>query len=293
VPVALGTVNGLGFLFQEDGLKRRLLAHSYRALQRLACRASRATVFQNPDDARVFVERGLVRPERVVLVPGSGVRTDQLDPQRFDAASRARLRTELGLGVEDVVVCMVTRVIRSKGVLDLLAAARALRVRQPEVRFLLIGAHEPESMDRLNATELAALAAELVWVGQRADVPALLAASDVMAFPSGYGEGVPRVLLEAAAMALPIVTTDAPGCREVVESGQNGFLIPIGDATALTEAVARLVADPALRRRLGAAGRERAVTRFDLAVVTERTRGLYHELLAQRAGRSLPLGGLA
>jgi len=190
-------------------------------------------------------------------------------------------------------VSMLTRVIRSKGVLDLLAAARALRARQPRARFLLIGAHEPESMDRLDADELRALAAELVWVGHRDDVPALLAASDVMAFPSGYGEGIPRVLLEAASMALPIVTTDAPGCREVVEPGRSGFLVPIGDASALTEAVARLVADPELRRRFGAAGRARAVSHFDLAVVVERTRGLYRELLAHRATRTVALGRVA
>jgi glycosyltransferase involved in cell wall biosynthesis len=293
VPIALGTVNGLGFLFREDSVKRRLLARSYRVLQRLACRASSATVFQNPDDARVFVERGLVRPERVVLVPGSGVRTDELDPKRYDAAQRAGLRSALGFSADDVVAIMVTRVIRSKGVLELLAAARALRATEPRARFLLVGAHEPESMDRLSEPELRALAAELVWVGQRDDVPALLAAADLMVFPSAYGEGIPRVLLEAAAMALPIVTTDAPGCREVVEPGCNGFRIPIGDGPALTEAVARLVDDAELRRRFGAAGRARALARFDLAVVAERTRALYQELLSKAAPASVALGRLA
>jgi glycosyltransferase involved in cell wall biosynthesis len=287
VPVALGTVNGLGFLFREDTWKRRLLARSYRLLQWLACAASNATVFQNPDDARVFVERRLVRAERVVLVPGSGVRTDQLDPKRFDPAQRERLRAELGVSPADVVVTMVTRVIRSKGVLDLLAVARALRATHPQARFLLVGAHEPESMDRLADAELRALESELIWVGQRNDVPALLAASDAMAFPSGYGEGIPRVLLEAAAMALPIVTTDAPGCREVVEPGRSGFLVPIGDVPALAQAVTRLVDDAELRERLGAAGRERAVARFDLAVVCEKTRELYRELLGRSAGRLL------
>ena len=293
VPVAVGTVNGLGFLFREDSWKRRLLARSYRGLQRLACRASNATVFQNPDDARVFVERRLVKPERVVLVPGSGVRTDQLDPKLFSASQRARLRSGLGLGAEDVVAIMVTRVIRSKGVLDLLAAARALRATHPRLRFLLVGAHEPESMDRLTEPELRALAAELVWVGQRGDVPALLAAADLMVFPSAYGEGIPRVLLEAAAMALPIVTTDAPGCREVVEAGQNGCLISIGDVSGLTQAVAQLADDAERRHRFGAAGRARVQSRFDLAVVTQRTRVLYRELLSTAAARSVALGRLA
>jgi glycosyltransferase involved in cell wall biosynthesis len=293
VPVALGTVNGLGFLFRDDTWKRRLLAHSYRVLQRLACAASNATVFQNPDDARVFVERRLVRPERVVLVPGSGVRTDQLDPQRFAPEERERLRASLGVAPGDVLVTMVTRVIRSKGVLDLLAAVRALRATHPRARFLLVGAHEPESMDRLEDAELRALESELIWVGQRSDVPALLAASEAMAFPSGYGEGIPRVLLEAAAMALPIVTTDAPGCREVVEPGRSGFLVPVGDVPALTQALVRLLDDAELRRRFGAAARERAVTRFDLAVVCEKTRELYRELLTEAAVRGVALGRLA
>jgi glycosyltransferase involved in cell wall biosynthesis len=293
VPIAIGTVNGLGFLFRDDTWKRRLLSRSYRALQWLACLASQATVFQNPDDARVFVERGITRREKVVLVPGSGVRSDRLDPARFDADARARLRRELGIGPDDVLVTMVTRVIRSKGVLELLAAARALRARRPRLRFLLIGAHEPESMDRLDETALRALAAELIWPGRRDDVAALLAASDVMAFPTGYGEGIPRVLLEAASMALPIVTTDSPGCREVVEEGVNGFRIAIGDAVALAAALERLADDPALRQRMGEAGRERAIERFDLSVIAERTRILYRELLAHGAARGLAFGRLA
>ena len=293
VPVALGTVNGLGFLFREGGLRQRLVAASYGVLQRLACRASNVTVFQNPDDARVFVERGLVRPERVVQMPGSGVRTDELDPARFDAALRARVRAQLGLAETDVVAIMVTRVIRSKGVLDLLAAARALRGTLPQLRFLLVGAHEPESMDRLEEGELRALADELLWVGPRDDVPALLAASDLKVFPTAYGEGIPRVLLEAAAMALPIVTTEAPGCREVVVDGRSGFRTPIGDVPALTHAIAQLAQDAGLRRRFGAAGRARVLARFDLAVVAERTRALYLELLAKAAPQGVALGGLA
>jgi glycosyltransferase involved in cell wall biosynthesis len=148
-------------------------------------------------------------------------------------------------------------------------------------------------MDRLEPAELATLERELVWTGPRDDVPALLAAADVMAFPSGYGEGIPRVLLEAASMALPIVTTDAPGCREVVVEGENGLLVPIGDAAALTAALERLADEPALRRRFGEKGRERALRRFDLAVVAERTRLLYRELLAHGTVRELAARSLA
>jgi len=293
VPSAVGTVNGLGFLFRRETRKQRLLSKSYQALQRLACAASSATVFQNPDDARVFVEAGIAKPDKVVLVPGSGVRADRLDPRRFGAAAREELRRALGVAPADVMVIMVTRVIRSKGVLELLEAARRLRATRPSVRFVLVGADEPDSMDRLGEPELATLRRELIWTGPRDDVPALLAAADVMAFPSGYGEGIPRVLLEAAAMALPIVTTDAPGCREVVVEGVNGLLVPIGDGAALAAALERLAGDPALRQRFGEKGRERALRRFDLAVVAERTRLLYRELLAHGAVRDLAARSLA
>jgi glycosyltransferase involved in cell wall biosynthesis len=293
VPSAVGTVNGLGFLFRRATWKQRVLSRTYQALQTLACAASSATVFQNPDDAQVFVEAGMARREKVVLVPGSGVRTDRLDPARFSPGARTSLRSALGIAPADVVAIMVTRVIRSKGVLDLLAAARALRASHPRLRFVLVGAHEPDSMDRLSEAELESLRQELLWLGPRDDVPALLAAADLMAFPSGYGEGIPRVLLEAAAMALPIVTTDSPGCREVVEPGVNGLLVPIGDGQALAAAVAKLADDPALGRRLGAAGRARAIERFDLGVVVERTRRLYRELLVHGATRGLALGSLA
>jgi glycosyltransferase involved in cell wall biosynthesis len=293
VPSAIGTVNGLGFLFRDGTARGRFISRAYQTLQRLACRVSRATVFQNPDDARVFVQAGITRPERVVLVPGSGVATGQLDPAHYPAEDRARLRAEIGLGAEDVAVIMVTRVIRSKGVLDLLAAARILREGRPRLRFVLVGAHEPESMDCLASEEVEALERELLWLGSRSDVPELLAAADLMAFPSGYGEGIPRVLLEAASMALPIVTTDAPGCREVVEPGVTGLQVPIGDPSALATAIASLADDAALRKRLGASARARATERFDLGVITERTRQLYRELLAHGEARGLALGRLA
>ena len=294
VPSAVGTVNGLGFLFRSDTWKQRLLSKSYQALQALACAASSATVFQNPDDAQVFVEAGMARREKVVLVPGSGVRTDRLDPTRFSPEARASLRAALGIAPTDVVAIMVTRVIRSKGVLDLLAAARALRTTHPRLRFVLVGAHEPGSMDRLSDAELASLGQELLWLGPRDDVPALLAAADLMAFPSGYGEGIPRVLLEAAALALPIVTTDSPGCREVVEPGVNGLLVPIGDGRRARRGRGEACRRPGAAAAASAAnGRARAIERFDLGVVVERTRRLYRELLAHGAARGLALGSPA
>jgi glycosyltransferase involved in cell wall biosynthesis len=175
---------------------------------------------------------------------------------------------------------MVSRVIRSKGVLEFTAAAHGLMVRRPDVRCLLIGPEDPESLDRLSPAEVQELKQILSWPGARDDIPAILAVSDVFVLPSTYREGIPRVLLEALSMGLPIITTDSPGCREAVEEGSNGFLIRAGQADELEAAVLRLVDDPALRQRFGSISRRMAVERFDLLVISDQIQSLYSRLLA-------------
>jgi glycosyltransferase involved in cell wall biosynthesis len=174
---------------------------------------------------------------------------------------------------------MVSRVIRSKGVLEFMAAARGLKEWRAEVHLLLIGPEDPESLDRLSPAEVQELKQVISWPGARDDIPAVLAVSDVFVLPSTYREGIPRVLLEALSMGLPIITTDSPGCREAVEEGGNGFLIRAGDAQELEAAVLRLVDDPVLRQRFGRLSRKMAVERFDLAVIADQTQGLYRRLL--------------
>jgi lipopolysaccharide/colanic/teichoic acid biosynthesis glycosyltransferase len=245
-------------------------------------------VFQNVEDAAFFVAHGITPAGRVRVVPGSGVRTDVFDPGRVPAADRQRRRRELGIGPAEIVVTMVSRVIRSKGVPEFGAAAARVRGGHPAVRFLLVGPDDPDSRDRLTAGELRTLRDRVTWPGPTADVRVVLAITDVFVLPSAYREGVPRVLLEAAAMALPIVTTAMPGCSAVVEEGANGFLVPTGDTAALAVAVSRLVASPGLRARFGAASRQRAVERFDLQVVAAQMRALYGEALAE--GGTRPVG---
>ncbi|HLQ38743.1 MAG TPA: glycosyltransferase family 4 protein [Planctomycetota bacterium] len=282
VPVVVGTVTGLGSLYVAEGLKARLMRSVYQRLQRLACRCSDLTVFQNHDDVRQLVAAGVVPQDRTRVILGSGVACDRYAQERVGAPERDRLRQELGIPAAATVVTMVGRVTRSKGVLEFMAAADAVRARAGPVRFLLVGPADEDVLDRLTPAELAALRRSVIWPGPRRDVPAVLAISDVFVLPSAYREGIPRVLLEAAAMGLPLVTTDSPGCNEVVVDGSNGALVAIGDVPALTRAIERLVEQPQLRRSWGAASRERAVTRFDLRIVAEQTRQVYAELLARK-----------
>lgn len=282
VPVVVGTLPGLGSLYAGDGPRVRAARAAYRPLQRLACRLADRTIFQNGDDLRQLVAEGVVAPERALVIPGSGVPTALYAQGRVGEEERARARAELGLRSGEVVVTMIARVIRSKGVMEFARAARELAAQGSPARFVLVGPAVESSVDRLSAAELAELRLSVTWPGPRRDVAAVLAVSDLFVLPSAYREGVPRALLEAAAMGLPLVSTDTPGCRDVVADGENGLLVPPGDAAALAAAVGRLAAAPELRRLMGPASRRRAVERFDLDVVAARTAELYQTLLAQR-----------
>lgn len=289
VPVVIGTLPGLGSLYAGDSRRVRMIRAIYQPLQRLACQTSDFTIFQNADDLSQFVAEDMVAVERTRVIPGSGVSTATLARERISDVQRATLRAELGLSPNAIVVTMVSRVIRSKGVLEFMAAAQQLAQSHPAVRFVLVGPQVDDSVDRLSEPELAALRQAVIWPGVRRDIPTILAASDMFALPSIYREGIPRVLLEAAAMSLPIITTDAPGCREVVTHEVNGLLVQPGDAAGLASAVARLAEQPELRQRFGLAARQCAEERFDLTVIARQTTELYRELLL-REGVVVPVG---
>jgi glycosyltransferase involved in cell wall biosynthesis len=285
VPVVIGTITGLGSLYSPDGNGSSYVRGIYERLQRLASRHSDLTIFQNRCDREEFVERRVVTAKKAALIAGSGVRTEVLDPNCITDAEKREWRASLGIATDAPLVTMVARVIRSKGVEELVTAARLVRERRPEAHFLLIGPADTASVDSFRADELAEIGRVVHWPGPRRDVPMVLAASDVFVLPSYMREGIPRVLLEAAAMGLPLVTTDSPGCNDVVEDGVNGWLTPARDPSALCKAILNLLEQPAIRRRFGRVSRQRALERFALPVVVEQTRGYYRELLAQHAAR--------
>ena len=284
VPIVVGTLPGLGSLYTDSNWKARLTRLAYQPLQTLACHWADLTVFQNADDAREFERRGVVPRGRATIIPGSGVRTDVFTPPQSDDDAPAR-RAALGLPGSGIVVVMISRILRSKGVLEMAAAARTVRRVEPGVSFLLVGPADPDSLDALTAEELRQLRGSVTWVGPRSEVRDILALADIFVLPSFYREGVPRILVEAASTALPLVAVDGPGLRDVVEDGVNGFLVPPRDPAAIADAVLRLVRAPELRASFGKRSRQRAVSRFDLSVVAEHTQSLYRALL-QRKGHA-------
>jgi glycosyltransferase involved in cell wall biosynthesis len=281
VPVVIGTLPGLGALYAKNDLKTSALRSVYQPLQTLACHWSDLTIFQNDDDIEQFIEAGIVTRRNATVVPGSGVSTKLFSRARISHAERACIRTELRIDPGTILVTMVSRVNRAKGVMDFCAAARRVGREFPQARFLLIGPRD-EGVHRLFSSELSQLKGTVNWNGARRDISKVLAVSDIFVLPSAYREGVPRALLEAASMELPIVTTDSPGCREVVSNDVNGYLVPVHDPPALGAAIGRLIHQPQLRRRFGEASRRHVVRRFDISVIADQTAAIYGRLLESK-----------
>jgi glycosyltransferase involved in cell wall biosynthesis len=270
VPASVSTITGLGHLFTGRARSTRVMGGIARFLYRGALAHPRSRIiFQNPDDLRAFVEGGLVRAGQAVLIRGSGVDLNQF-----------RVVAEPG---GDPLVILPSRMLWSKGVPEFVEAAGMLQREGVAARFALVGSTDPSNPaaipeDRLREWDASGV---VEWWGFRDDMPEVLASSHVVCMPSAYGEGVPKALIEAAACGRPIVTTDAPGCREIVLDGENGFLVPVGDARAVARAIRRLVDDPGLRGRMGRRGRELAEDGFGVEAVSRRTVDVYRELIGR------------
>lgn len=267
VPAVINTVAGLGYLFSSSDrfarTARPFVTLAYRVA--LASRRHRLIV-QNHDDLDFFVRVTGVDARRAHLIRGVGVDTTRFHPG-----------PEPG-GVP--LVLMPARMLRDKGIHEFVAAARLLRERGVAVRLAVAGDRDPSNPASVSEQQLYDWAAEdlVDLLGWQSDMAPLYRAAHVVALPS-YREGLPTALTEAAACGRPIVTCDVPGCREVVIDGENGILVPPRDAEALASAIARLAADPALRRRMGHRGRARAEAEFSVERIVAATLAVYAEAI--------------
>lgn len=269
VPARVNAVAGMGYVFTSGDLKARLLRTPVRLLLRLALGGPGARlILQNPDDVALFAKARLVDPAQVRLIAGSGVDCARFSARLPPPDPDGRFR-----------VLLAARLLWDKGLAEFVAAARGLRAQGRGIRFLLAGTPDPGNPATVPEAQVRAWVDEglVEWLGHVDDMPALLAAVDVVVLPS-YREGLPKTLIEAAACGRALVTTDVPGCREVVTDGVDGLLVPVRDAAALAAAIARLQDDPALALRLGARAREKALAEFDDRSVIARTQAVYAEV---------------
>ena len=284
VPLRVHTIHGLYF----PGFMRPSQRWMYVWLERITLAFSHHNFSQNPEDIPVAIAERISAPDRLEQI-GNGISMRRFDPAQVSEEERRRVRAELGYGEGEIVVGMVARLVAEKGYEEAFRAARIVKERVPEARFVFVGWFEdkpdaiaPDALARHGIADVAQ------FLGHRRDVERLYAAMDVFMLPS-HREGFPRALMEAAAMGLPCVATDVRGCRQCVEDEVTGLLVPARDPARLAAAVERLLRDPAARARMGAAGRQKALREFDetriIAAILAAYRRLVerHDVPARRA----------
>jgi len=266
VPAVVHAITGMGFLFIRQDWLARALRVLIMPLYRYALGHPNARViFQNPDDLSLFLQQELVRKDITVLIKGCGV-----DVEAFAPASPPG---------GPAVVMFPARILGDKGVHEFIHAARALKAVGSKAKFVLVGRRDPANPTDVEESTIRGWEQEglVEWWGFQTNMPEILTRAHVICMPS-YREGLPRGLIEAAACGLPIVTTDVPGCREVVRDGISGLLVPVRDGTATTAAIRKLLSDPDLRRSMGQAARQLALDEFTVEVFVADSLEAYHTL---------------
>lgn len=263
IPV-INNIAGLGVVFIKDSLLTRVV----KALYRVSLSKSFRIFFQNEDDRKLFVQNGLVALEKTDRLPGSGVDISLYSPREKKVSP---VIDEKG-NPKPFRFLLAARMLWDKGVGVYVEAARLLRQRYPHVEFCLLGFMDVKNPAAISREQMMDWQKEGVvqYIGVTDDMKSILAEVDCVVLPSYYREGVPRSLLEAAAMACPIITTDAVGCREVVDDGVNGFLVRPRDSNDLAEKMARMIElSSAARDSMGKAGRKKIELEFDEQIVID------------------------
>ena len=244
-------ITGLGFAFQGGGLTKDALCSGICVLYRFALRNADGVIFQNTDDRDTFIRKRIVPAHQCHVVHGSGINTD-----RFSVSP-------LPMGPPRFLV--IARLLIDKGIREFHAAARIVRRRFPDAEFEIVGP-EDGTRNGIPIQEIQSWHNEgtVHYRGETTDVRPFISGCHVFVLPSYYLEGLPRTLLEAMSMGRPLITTDAPGCRETVEHGRNGFLIPKRDAFALADKMIWFIEHRDQWPRMGAASRKLAEERFDV-----------------------------
>ncbi len=283
VPLVINTLHG--FYFHDD--MKRFSRWFYIALAWIGGRCANLTLSQNREDIATAIQLGICKPSRIRFL-GNGVDLDRFNPDRFDDAFRHRKRADLNIANDKLIIGMLGRLVVDKGYLELFDAVRKLSAERNDFHVLIVGPQERSRAGRIDPRAITecGIADRVTHLSARNDVEELMACMDVFVLPS-WREGFPRSTIEAAAMRLPIITTDVRGCREVVTHGVNGLLIPPRDATGLASAIRSLLDDGDARRRMGAAGFNRARRDFDEKGICDRVMNAY-DTHSHLAGLSPP-----
>lgn len=271
----VNALSGLGYLFRASGLKAAFLRTGVSILLKRALRHPNSTlILQNPDDYELFLKNGLANREQMTIIKGSGV-----DPAVYVPGPAPEGPPK---------VLLASRMLWDKGVGEFVQCADKLRAKGIAAQFILAGVPDANNPHSVPESQLRAWHAggQIEWWKFCDDMPFIFRQVHVVCLPSYYGEGIPKVLIEASSCEKPIVTTDMPGCREIVTDGYNGYLVPARDVEALAQAIKKLLVAPTLRSKMGALGRQRVIQSYSLEKVTDETIQVYTKLL-DRSGKRI------
>jgi glycosyltransferase involved in cell wall biosynthesis len=277
VPAVVNAYTGLGYLFISNTLNSRIFNYMVVPFLALIMRNKRFfSIVQNPDDQAVLNNMKLIQSDRSFLIKGSGV-----DIEKFTFSREP--------DSESPIVLFASRLLKDKGIIEFIEAVKSLRERNVAARYVLVGNRDGANPTSISEEDLQEWIDQgiIEWWGYREDMADVFRQVHIVCLPS-YREGLPKVLLEAAASGRPIVTTDVPGCREVVLDGVNGLLVPVRDHEKLADALQTLIGSPSLRVRMGSAGRARVVDNFSIHRVNQATLDLYNMLLSDDNGKHEP-----
>lgn len=272
IPSLVSAVSGLGTLFVHKDLKSKILRLLIYPLYRMAFNhLNQVVIFQNQDDAKVLLKWGVVSPEKVRLLRGSGVKLENY----------IKLREDTGIPV----VCFAARLLVDKGVYEFVSAARLLKNRGIKARFLLAGDIDTQNPTALNLNDLNKINKDssVEILGHQKDIPTLYAKSHIVCLPS-YREGLPKSLIEAAAAGRAVITTDVPGCRDAIIPNKTGILVPVRNSEALANAMQDLIENSKKRESMGKAGRELAEKDFAIENIVKAHLNIYENLNKSWAG---------
>lgn len=275
IPFVVNTVHG--FYFHEGSPRTR--RQFYVTLEKLAGRCSDTIFSVNSEDVETAISEGICQPDQIKFV-GGGIDLERFDPVNVSTESLSRLRQEFSISENSLVVGFVGRLVREKGIPELLDAAWCAKQNNIDVRFLLVGPHDSEKKDAITPDIAREYQVEdlCIFTGMRYDMPEMYALMDICVLPS-YREGFPIAPMEAAAMNVPVIATDIRGCREVVVDGVNGVLVAPHSGAQLASALLDLLRDPHRRSELAANCRRIAIERFDERHVFKTVHAQYRSLL--------------
>jgi N,N'-diacetylbacillosaminyl-diphospho-undecaprenol alpha-1,3-N-acetylgalactosaminyltransferase len=276
IPKIINLVEGLGSFYIENDIKSVLIRKIIELFYKITFKFSNLCIFVNEDDPKYLIEKNIISPKKVRIIKSVGIDTAFFCDD-MDVLQKQRYKLSINIDPSKKVVLMIARVIKHKGILEYLEAARNIKSKREDVEFVLVGGLDEGNKFGIKKEILHEY--DILWLKERTDIKELLSITDIFVLPSYYGEGVPRTLLEAASMAKPIITTNHTGCKEVVEDGKNGFLVPIKDYKTLAQKLEILIDNPDLREKFGKNSREKAKKEFDIKIIVDKYLKVYEEIL--------------